>query len=107
MTVKTRGIQLKNHLSPEDQGQRKLMQVTFSQLAALSQTTAAVSSADQRPPTAATSQSAYNSSAARKRAIARMLRIELEATLALLDQALKDVATPGPQEPDGKPRSDT
>ncbi len=95
MTVKVRGIKLKEHLSPEDQGQQKLMQVTYSQLAALrprvvvadgtavgrhpdpSQLLPSTPTAKRRPPPNA-----------RRRAIARMLRIELEATLALLDQAL-------------------
>ena len=91
MTVKTRGIQLKKHLNPEDQGQQKLLQVTYSQLAFLdaagnvaAPSTPAVQSA--APPV---SREAHRRiSDTRRRAIARMLRVELEATLTLLDQAL-------------------
>ena len=90
MTVKTRGIQLKKKLHPEDQGQRKLLQVTYSQLAFLD---AAGNVADT--PVAPATEPADNRetqrriSETRRRAIARMLRVELEATLTLLDQALE------------------
>ncbi len=83
MTVKARGIRLKEHLSPEDQGQRKLIQVTYSQLAALHP------APNHPPPPTAKQRTPSN---ARRRAIARMLRIELEATLAFLDQALDHIA---------------
>ena len=93
MTVKTRGIRLKNHLDPEDQGQRKLMQVTYSQLVALGQTTPETASGGVQPQPLITQRGATATPArARRRAIARMLRVELEATLALLDQALEDIA---------------
>ena len=93
MTVKTRGIRLKDHLGPEDQGQRKLMQVTYSQLIALGQPAPDTPSYDIGPQLPGTTQSNTSTTAnARRRAIARMLRVELEATLALLDQALEDVA---------------
>ena len=97
MTVKTRGIRLKNHLDPEDQGQRKLMQVTYSQLAALHPAVADGAAVGHhptpnhpRPPTSTAKR--QTPSSARRRAIARMLRIELEATLAFLDQTLDDMA---------------
>lgn len=99
MTVKARGIRLKEHLNPEDQGQRKLMQVTYSQLAALRPTVTAANGTavgrhpdpgQPRPSTPTAKQRAPSN--ARRRAIARMLRIELEATLALLDQALDDIS---------------
>jgi len=93
MTAKTRGIRLKNRLDPEDQGQRKLMQVTYSQLMALGQDAAATLSDDSRPQPSDTSRqtTAGTSANARRRAIARMLRVELEATLALLDHALEKI----------------
>lgn len=94
MTVKTRGIRLKNHLDPEDQGQRKLMQVTYSQLVALDQTTPETASGGVQPQQPLITQRGATATPApaRRRAIARMLRVELEATLALLDQALEDIA---------------
>jgi hypothetical protein len=91
MTAKTRGIRLKAHLSPTDQGQQKLIQVTFSQLAAQPGRTPRgrqahrlhTPTASERPaPSPAIPQT-------RRQIIARMLRIELEATLALLDHALE------------------
>ena len=96
MTVKTRGIRLKEHLGPEDQGQRKLIQVTYSQLAALHPAVAEGSAgrhpapSQSRSPTTTVKRRAPSD--ARRRAIARMLRIELEATMAFLDQALDDMA---------------
>lgn len=93
MTVKTRGIQLKKRLPPEDQGQRKLLQVTYSQLAFLDPAGKIVDSPAEdrlRPvSTPITRDLQRRISETRRRAIARMLRIELEATLTLLDQALE------------------
>ncbi len=89
MTVKARGIRLKERLSPEDQGQRKLMQVTYSQLAALHPAVAEGAAVGHHP---APSRPRPPTATAKRRAIARMLRIELEATLAFLDQALDDMA---------------
>ncbi len=91
MTVKTRGIQLKKKLNPEDQGQRKLLQVTYSQLAFLDAAgNVADTPAAQAPAqTPETRENHRRISETRRRAIARMLRVELEATLNLLDQALE------------------
>ena len=87
MTVKTRGIRLKRHISPEDQGQQKLMQVTnFQVTAAQSQETGNETTGSHPVP----AQSHPNPATAKRRAVARMLRIELEATLAFLDQALDE-----------------
>jgi hypothetical protein len=85
MTVKTRGIRLKDHLPADDQGQRKLMQVTYSQLSALGQVPKSAEPPlldvlRSQPPTPD-----------RRRAIARMMRIELEATLGVLEQALEKI----------------
>lgn len=98
MTVKARGIRLKKQLSSEDQGQRKLMQVTYSQLAALQPGVVEVESAavgyhaaPDSPPLPAATAKRRAPSNARRRAVARMLRIELEATLAFLDRALDDM----------------
>ena len=93
MTVKTRGIRLKKSLSPDDQGQRKLMQVTLSQTAA-ARTQEAEDAATGSPPAPARSQPP--AIAAKRRAVARMLRVELEATLAFLDQALDELAGSDP-----------
>jgi hypothetical protein len=90
MTVKTRGIQLKKKLNPEDQGQRKLLQVTYSQLAfldAAGNVTPPQAPAKTEPKTAAGSKGGLSDT--RRRTIALMLRVELEATLNLLDQALE------------------
>lgn len=89
MTVKTRGIRLKRHLDPEDQGQRKLIQVTYSQLAATRPTVGDDPAIGLQP---APGQPRPPAATAKRRAIARMLRIELEATLAFLDQAIDDIA---------------
>lgn len=87
MTVKTRGIKLKSKLPLEDQGQQKLLQVTYSQLAFMDQNRQAAHSEDDAPEP----HGAGGLSQTRRRAIARMLRVELEATLAMLDQALADI----------------
>ena len=90
MTVKTRGIQLKKKLHPEDQGQRKLLQVTYSQLAFLDAAGNVAETPTAPPPqTPETRENHKRISETRRRAIARMLRVELEATLNLLDQALE------------------
>ncbi len=89
MTVKTRGIQLKKKLHPEDQGQRKLLQVTYSQLAFLDAAGNVADTPVAAAPEAPVSRETQRRiSETRRRAIARMLRVELEATLTLLDQAL-------------------
>ncbi len=85
MTVKTRGIKLKSHLPLEDQGQQKLLQVTYSQLALMGR----AHGNDAEPAPIASRPLRLDLT--HRRAIARMLRIELEATLAMLDQALEDV----------------
>ena len=87
MTVKTRGIRLKRHISPEDQGQQKLMQVTNFQVAAARSQEVPSEAADSHPVPA---QPRPSPATAKRRAVARMLRIELEATLAFLDQALDE-----------------
>jgi len=89
MTVKTRGIRLKKSLSPDDQGQRKLMQVTLSQTAAARFQEAENTDA-AAPPVPTRSQPP--AAAAKRRAVARMLRVELETTLAFLDQAMEDLS---------------
>lgn len=91
MTVKTRGIQLKKKLHPEDQGQRKLLQVTYSQLAFLDAAGNVAETPTAPPPAEAPEarETHKRISETRRRAIARMLRVELEATLNLLDQALE------------------
>jgi hypothetical protein len=95
MTVKIRGIQLKKVLSPADQGQRKLIQVTYSQLAALG--AAPEPQLKDLTASGAGGPTGHN----RRRAIARMLRIELEETLALLDEAIENVsAVSSPAEPE-------
>jgi hypothetical protein len=87
MTAKTRGIRLKPYLDPDDQGQMKLIEVTYSQLAATGR-------ADARAPAPGDASAMLGAagplSPRRRREVARMLRIELEATLALLEGALAE-----------------
>ena len=87
MVVKNRGIRLKERLDPADQGQQKLLQVTYAQpLPASSE------SPPSRRPEAEHPMQAANpprDRQASRRAIARMLRVELESTLAMLDQTLE------------------
>jgi hypothetical protein len=92
MTVKTRGIRLKDHLPVDDQGQRKLIQVTYSQLAALDRTRTATSAPQPQPATP----SPHSTAQDRRRTLARMLRVELESTLTLLDRALEQIHTRNP-----------
>jgi hypothetical protein len=107
MTAKTRGIRLKDHLDPEDQGQRKLMQVTYAQLRTLGLPARDTPADDIQPqPSTAPQSKTSTPGNARRRAIARMLRVELEATLALLNKALADVAGRGEQgEPAKQPEA--
>ncbi len=86
MTVKTRGIKLKSHLPLEDQGQQKLLQVTYSQLALMGRPQ------DEDAGPAPIASRPQRLDLTHRRAIARMLRIELETTLAMLDQALADTS---------------
>lgn len=89
MTVKSRGIRLKQHLDLQDQGQQKLLQVTFSQLAFLNQSKAPPFDNTEKPDSPLVEpEKSTRISPERRRIIARMLRIELEATLAMLDQTL-------------------
>ncbi len=81
MTVKARGIKLKSSLPLEDQGQQKLLEVTYSQLAFVSQ----ARGADTTPME---TESPSRLSDTRRRSIARMLRVELESTLDMLDRAI-------------------
>ncbi len=85
MTVKTRGIKLKSHLPPEDQGQQKLLQVTYSQLEFMGRT-------QERDESKTPASRPRHMDQNRRRAIARMLRIELEATLSMLDEALAGIS---------------
>jgi len=85
MTVKTRGIKLKSHLPLEDQGQQKLLQVTYSQLEFMGRT-------QERDESKTAVSRPRHMDQNRRRAIARMLRIELEATLSMLDKALAGVS---------------
>jgi hypothetical protein len=90
MTVKTRGIRLKDHLAEDDQGQIKLIQGTYSQLWAPPPLVTAQAPRTDLPPVAPGTPD-------RRRVLARMLRVELEAVLTLLDQTLAGLGPrPGP-----------
>ena len=89
MTVKTRGIKLKSSLPLEDQGQQKLLEVTYSQLAFVNQ----ARSTDE-PASEADTPSRLSDT--RRRSIARMLRVELESTLDMLDRAITKARTDQP-----------
>ncbi len=75
MVVKNRGIRLKERLDPQDQGQRTLLQVSYP-----------------KPPGARPEPTPAPTASAKRRAIARMLRVELESTLAMLDRTLEKTA---------------
>lgn len=109
---KQRGIRLKKRLDLGDQGQQKLLQVTYSQIAAIkAQTHQSINRPSESPPSTAPAAPGPVDSAPAKdviskikrRAIARMLRIELEATLEVLDAALACVSTPTPGSTAGSP----
>jgi len=95
MTIKHWGIKLKKRVDPEDPRQRSL-QVAFSPFAPRRPLASPTCDPDSIPgPTQSPpSRSAEQPLLARRRTVVRMLRVELEATLALLSQALEQARSP-------------
>lgn len=97
MTIKNRGIRLKQQLTDEDQGHQTLLEVTLLRENLLGQIAAIKSDGPALPPAPERDRLTDKQLIlrARRRAMARILREGLEDTLLLLDDTLRTARRQG------------